>query len=180
MIFFRLRHLRPRAGQGGPIERTLRTVLLVGVFGLVAWGFWANMERRMDSLGVRGQIQDAGNLLETAERKELEAIVKRVKKRFDMSLEVRILTGPFRPESWNGKSLLLAVGPASRQVVFTAPPLVRRAMGEEFMAELADSFAPFFDDSPPAGEGRSGEKTWKDGLFSALGLLERKLAELTR
>jgi hypothetical protein len=174
MIFFRFRHLSPRPGQGSPAERTLRMVLLAAVFLLVAWGFWANMERRMEGLGARGQVQDAADALAPGERKELEAIVKRFQKRFDLVLEVRVLAAPFRPESWPGKSVLLAVNPASQQVVFTAPPLVRRAMGDAFMAELADSFAPCF--AAP----ENTQTAWKAGLFSALAQIERKLAELTR
>lgn len=172
MLFPRFRHLLPNAEEGTSGERAFRLVLLVCVFALAGWGFWTNMERRMERLGAAGNIRAEDGTFSQAERKDLEERVKRFEKRFDLTLEIRAITGPFRPESWNGKSVLLAVGPQTRQVVFTAPPLVRRALGEEFMAELVDSFAPAFTQGDAA--------PWKDALFGALNTLERKLAELTR
>ena len=171
MIFPRLRHLNPYSGQDSSGGRAFRLVLLTVVLILVAWGFWTNMERRMERLGITGQILDTGHALSSEEKKNLEVYIKRFRNRFDLLLEIRVLAEPFRPDSWQGKSVLLAVVPQNRQVVFTAPPLVRRALGEEFMADLVDAFAPAFTDVEP--------KNWKEPLFQGLNTLERKLAELT-
>jgi hypothetical protein len=181
---FRLRWLTPKVGYNSPLERIVRMVALAAVFVLVAWGFSANMERRMDSIGVRGQIQDNAELLSIAERKNLEAIAERFQKRFELRLEIRILTAPFHPDSWDEKSILLVLNPEAAQVIFTAPPLIRRAMGEAFLAEVGDTFAPAFipanqDYSGEPGSNDSTELSWQEALFKALSLVERKLIELT-
>ncbi len=169
MVFPRFRHLRPQVDQGTPGQRFFRIVSLTLVLLAVIWGFWTNTSRRMERIGVSGSLDDAAGSLTAEEKERLETIAARFRSAYDLRLTVRILPDMRGADIWDGRSLLIVLVPKEAKLLITAPPLARRALGEEFLAELADSFNGAFPDGP-----------WIRDLFAALAALEKKLIEINQ
>lgn len=160
------------SGRGRPETRkgrVFRPFFLVVILAVVCWGFWTNNQRRMEAIAVRGIFADETGSLSKEHKNEVVALVKSFKKDFGVPLEVHILKRPPALNAHDASRIYLDVVPAQSRAYLFLPPLVRRAVGDDFIHGMEMSFQQDF---------ASGD--WRPGLVSAILALRAKLAEVTR
>ncbi len=145
-----------RAKTGG--EFLLRTVGLLGVFGLVCWLFWMNSERNMQKILAQSSIYDETQTLSQKQKRALADFAGLFRDEFGLQLRVQIFTGKVEPPVTDSKTLFVGVSPSEEQAAFVFPPLYARALGAAYVEKLmAKYFAVGF-----------GRGDWPRGLASAL------------
>ena len=163
MIHHRNRNPGPRKG------RVFRPILLALIIAAVCWGFWNNNQRRLDHLAVQGLLYDEVKALSTEQRARILEVIKSFKQDFGVPLEVNILKRPPALKSNDISKIYLDIVPDHGRAYLHMPPLVRNAVGPEFVRDMETAFRQDF-----AG----GD--WRANLFSAILALREKLAEVTR
>lgn len=149
--------------------RGIRPFFLVIIVALACWAFWSNNQRRMEAIAMQGLFSDETNSLSGAGKAEVLRYLKAFKKDFGIPLEVHILQRPPSISANDASRIYLDLVPAQGRAYLHLPPLVRRAVGEEFVRDFEMSFSRDF-----AG----GD--WRPGLVSAILALRAKLADVTR
>lgn len=149
--------------------RGLRPIFLAIVLAAVCWGFWTNSQRRMETIAMQGLFSDEADALTGEHRAVVLQHLLSFKKDFGIPLEVHIRKRPPALADHNPSRMYLDVVPEVGRAYLFLPPLVRHAVGEEFVRDLEVSFRQDF---------ASGD--WRPGLISAILALRAKLAEVTR
>ena len=153
----------------GPMEALLRTAGFMLVVGLTVLAFWKNSERNMERLNARFGLSDETKSLSPDQRDHVQAFITAMRKNYGIEARVLITRqSPALPEP-DGKTLYVGLCPEERLAVVRLPPLVARAIGEDFARTLVAEYFPFH-----FAPGRS----WQKGLLLALDLLESRLAAL--
>lgn len=167
MIFF------PRSGRrGGSRARTgrvARPVLLALILAAVCWGFWSNQQRRFTALVEQGLFTDQVSAFSAEQKQAVLAHLTSFKKDFGIPLEVNILRQPPSINQHNASRIYLDIVPAQGRAFIHLPPLVRRAVGDDFVRDLETAFAQDF---------ASGD--WRPGVVSTILALRTKMTEVTR
>lgn len=149
--------------------RTFRPVLLAVVVMAVCWAFWGNNQRRVDLLVGQSLFSDATQTVSATQREELLELLRTFKKDFGIPLEVHVRKTPPDLNAGDASRMYIDIVPPQRRVFLSLPPLVRHAVGPEFIQNMERSFAQDF----AAGD-------WRVSLIPAVLALRNKLAEVTR
>ena len=156
----------PRRGGGSgpwlrgktPGEQFLRFILLICVFGLVIWLFWQQSEKTMKQLAARGAIWDQTEQLTKGEKDALREFASMFKDDFGLELRLNVVTTDVVLPDLDSKTIFIGLNPETRQVLVEFPPLVRRALGTDFLYSLQNEhFTPYFE-----------EGKWPEGLFQGV------------
>lgn len=150
-------------------RRVFRPFFLVIIVTAVCWGFWNNTERRMDLLAGRSLFSDETESVSAAQRDELIELLKTFKKDFGVSLEVHVRKKPPELNAGDSSKMYFDIVPSQNRAYMHLPPLVRHAVGPDFIRDMEISFAQDF----AAGD-------WRISLVPAVLALRNKLAEVTR
>ncbi len=164
MIFHIFRH-RPRwVASKSRGEHFARVLILVAVLAATGWGFWANSQRTMETFKTAGLLRDATNTLSRSQVESLREYLAVLEVRFNIKISVEIQKDCAPPRLDPGR-VELFLCPADRTVAFSVPPLLRPALGGDFIRYInIEHFPPYF-----------AQNRWPDGLGAALDLLGRKL-----
>lgn len=154
------------APRGG---RVFRPVFLVLVIAAVCWGFWGNNERRVDALVGQKLFTDETRTVPAEQKDELLLHLKAFKKDFGIPLEVHVRNTPPALNANDASRMFIDIVPSQGRTYLYLPPLVRRAVGQEFIQDMERSFAQDF----AAGD-------WRISLVPSVLALRNKLAEVTR
>ncbi|MDL2210682.1 hypothetical protein LJC26_07765 [Desulfovibrio sp. OttesenSCG-928-O18] len=154
-----------RRRRGGGI----RPFFLVVIVALACWAFWNNNQRRLETIAMQGLFVDETQSLSETHKAEVLRYLKSFKKDFGIPLEVHILRRPPAISANDVSRIYLDLVPARGRAYLHLPPLVRRAVGEEFIRDFEMSFSRDF----AAGD-------WRPGLVSAILALRAKLVDVTR
>lgn len=144
---------RARGALRGPLvtgsstkEKLLRALLLLGVFALAGWGFWLNSQNAMQMLQTRGAVWDEAGVLHEDESDGLRAMAARFDNEYGIKVRILIVKGEVTLPQVDSRTLYIIISPSNRQALLEFPPLVRRALGDEFMYSMQSShFAPYFE-----------------------------------
>lgn len=158
----------PKRAKAGA-RRPFRPFFLVIIVLVACWGFWNNAERRMDLIVGQSLFSDETQTVSAEQRDELVALLKAFKKDFGVSLEVHIRKKPPALNAGDTATMYFDIVPSQGRAYMTLPPLVRHAVGPEFIRDMELSFAQDF----AAGD-------WRISLIPAVLALRNKLAEVTR
>ena len=143
-------------------------MLLIAVFALAAWLFWLHSARTIERLNRQSAIYDETNALSREDKTALAQFEGMFKDEFGMRIKIRITKEPVVLPGLDSKTIFLGICPSRRQVLIELPPLVRRALGDQFLYALqGEHFKPYFD---------SGE--WTKGLLEAIAKLWRELSRM--
>ena len=157
------------ARQGLRRGKVFRPFFLAIIFAAVCWGFWTNNQRRMESIAMQGLFRDEVKAFSAEQKSELIQYLKTFKKDFGIPLEVNILSRPPAVSGNDATRIYLDVVPSQGRVYLHLPPLVRSAVGKDFIRDMETSFTQDF----AAGD-------WRVNLVSAILALRMKLAEVAR
>ena len=144
MFFYRRNRRQPWIRGGTPAEQLLRFFGLIAIFAGAAWLFWVNSENNLEKIQAMGAVDDKGHVLSKDQRKALIDISRIYKEDFGLVLKVRI--GPVDDLSVDNttKTLLFVLDPVNKEADFVLPPLVRRALGPEFVETLRTRYFPAY------------------------------------
>ena len=153
----------------GPWDHMLRLMALALVVCLVGLAFWKNSERNMERINAQASFSDATGTLSDAERDHVRAFISTLRKTYGLEARVQVSADKLTPPPPDGKTLYVGLAPGARTAVVLLPPLVTRALGQDFARTLETEHFPFYFEP-----GRS----WPQGLILALDLIESRLASL--
>ena len=149
--------------------RIYRPVFLMLILAAVCWGFWSNGQKRLDALVVQSLFSDETRSVSDETKAQLTDLLKTFKKDFGIPLEVHIRKTPPPLSDQDLSRIYIDVVPSQRRTYLHLPPLVRHAVGPDFIRDMERSFAQDF----AAGD-------WRVSLVPAVLALRLKLAEVTR
>lgn len=149
--------------------RIFRPMFLALTIAAVCWGFWGNNERRVDALVGQKLFTDETRTVPAEQKDELVLYLKAFKKDFGIPLEVHIRSNPPALNAHDASRMFIDIVPSQGRAYLYLPPLVRRAVGQEFIQDMERSFAQDF----AAGD-------WRVSLVPAVLALRNKLVEVTR
>lgn len=156
----------------GPLEALLRLLGLMLVIGLAVWGFWLNGKRNVERLNARGAFFDETGELSAGQKERVQAFMASLRADWGLEARVRVTKEPEpagQTDAPDAKTLVIALCPARATARIALPPLLERALGPGFAADLEREHFPFH-----FAPGRD----WRKGLMSALDLVEERLAGL--
>ncbi|MDR2160836.1 MAG: TPM domain-containing protein [Desulfovibrio sp.] len=146
-------------------RRFLRLALACCLLACAVWGMGLNGERQGRFRGEGGSVDDAG-FLSPEQEESVREYCARFFKAYGVALRIQIRNGP--PDDSRaraGGQVFLGLNLKDSRVLLYAPPLVRVALGEEFILSLSrDHFPPYF-----------ARGDWAEGLAGALSLLAVRL-----
>lgn len=146
-----------RANSSG--EFFLRAMLLIAVFVIVATAFWYQTEYSYKEIRSRGTVYDQTETLTADQKSALRDYASAMRETHGLKLRVQVLNTPVvLPAKLDTKTVYIGINPYSRQVLVEFPPLLRKALGQNYMYKLQNEyFTPYFE-----------KNQWQLGLASAL------------
>lgn len=141
----------PRVHGETPREKAVRSIALVLVFAAVIWAFMKNNERVVERLNKEAAIYDETHRLDSDQKKFIVSFTRSLKKEFGLDSQIQIFGGDFVVPELDNKTLYIGLAPAINEVEIRFPPMMRQALGTEFIDRLeTEHFLPSFkfDDWP--------------------------------
>jgi len=146
-------------------EKVIRSLLLVVIFAAVIWAFSKNNERVVDMLTRESAVYDETGRLDKAQRKSIVSFTRSLKAEFGLSSRIKIFGGDFVVPELDNKTMYIGLAPSINAVELRFPPLMRKALGDEFIEQLATQLpAPVLQGGRlahghPGGSGGNPQKT---------------------
>lgn len=166
LFFFRRRSGGPFLRGDSSGEQFLRLILLIAIFAVCAYAFWVNTGRSLDAIEARSTVYDPAKLTEKSIKRDWQKFASMFRDEFGLRLRIHIRNTPVELPELDSKTIFLGINPETRQVLVDLPPLVRRALGDEYMYALQNNhFSPYF-----AGG------NWEQGVDAALERLWRDMS----
>ncbi|MGE4297083.1 MAG: TPM domain-containing protein [Desulfovibrionaceae bacterium] len=157
-MFFSRRMRTPIIRGESTGEQIMRGLLLLGVLALVIWGFWANSERTMTRIAARGTVFDQGKFLTKEQKQSLGELAAMFKQEFGLSVKIHLRADTVELPDLDAKTIFIGLNPNTKQVMVELPPLLKKALGDDYQYTLQNEhFPPYL---------ASGE--WRQGLILAL------------
>ena len=150
-------------------SRAFRPILLALIITVVCWSFWNNSQRRLNDVLLQGLVNDEVKALTSEERNEILHYIKPFRQDFGVPIEVNILKRPPDIKNNDISRIYIDISPEHRRAYLHFPPLVRNAVGQEFIREMEHTFQQGF-----------AEGDWRPPLVSVILALGAKLREVTR
>lgn len=157
----------PLVNADTPGQLFLRTMLLIAVFALTAWAFWANTERRLADVRAASAVWDEADLLADAQEKALRELVDAFREVHGVKLLIHIRRDTPELPRLDAQTLFVGLCPAKGQVIVELPPLLRKAYGDTLAQTLENDWL-----RPAMASGQ-----WAEGLVRALKHLWDRLGE---
>lgn len=134
-----------RANSSG--EFFLRAMLLVAVFVVVAAAFWFQTEYSFKEIRSRGTVYDQTETLTAAQKTALREFASALRETHGLKLRVQVRNTPVvLPAKLDTKTVFIGINPYTRQVLVEFPPLLRKALGADYMYHLQNEyFIPYFE-----------------------------------
>ncbi|WP_035068289.1 TPM domain-containing protein [Nitratidesulfovibrio termitidis] len=158
----------PLVNADTPGQFFLRTMLLIAVFAVTAWAFWANNERRFAEVRASSAVWDEADLLTDGQETALRELVDAFREVHGVKLLIHIRRDtPVLPARLDAQTLFVGLCPAKGQVIVELPPLLRKAYGDALAQTLENDWL-----RPAMASGQ-----WAEGLVRALKHLWDRLGE---
>lgn len=135
----------PRVQGESPREKLIRIILLIAVFAAVGWAFSKNNEQVLKRIQERNAVFDQTATLSESDEEFIRGFVDSMKKRFGITVNIKIYKGAPKELLLDNQTLYLGLSPETGEVILKVPPLMRPALGTEFIDDLVDKhFAEAF------------------------------------
>lgn len=136
----------PRVHGETPREKLFRTLLLLLVFAAVIWAFAMNNERIIDRLNMEGAVYDETGVLDKDQKKYIVSFTHTLRDEYGLDAKIQVFGGDFTVPELDTKTLYIGLAPAIRIVEMRFPPMMHKALGQEFIDSLETTFIlPSFD-----------------------------------
>lgn len=119
-------------------EQLARTLLLLVIFGLTVGAFWFNYEHRLKELQASSSVRDPAGMLTADDRATLLRLVDKYDTNYGVRLVVLVSPDGITLPSLDGKTLFVGVAPAKGTATVVFPPLLRKALGEQYRIILEE------------------------------------------
>ncbi len=154
----------------GRRNATLRMLMLIILFVGVGYLFWKNYERSMDTIQTRHLVQDETQSLDKETVQEIVAFSSSLQQRFGMSLQVKIFEGFVITPREDSKIIFIGLSPRYKESSIKFPPLMRRALPEEFLTHITqEHFDEFWENG-----------NWQQGIVQALNKIGEELIKIEK
>jgi hypothetical protein len=160
--------LLPSGREFSPLERLVRTLALFGVFALVIWAFWKNTDRTITRLEQEQTVYDPADTLSSETRDYVAGFSSSLKDRYGMEFRLQVVLQDLGEPEPDAKTLFLGLALEKETARFRFPPMMARALGEDFTSHLANEH---FDQYWANGN-------WEGGLAVALAKIWDRLDRL--
>ncbi len=123
----------------------------------------------MKQLAARGTVWDQTSELSKSQKDALREFASMFKDEFGLELKLNVVHTDVVLPDLDSKTIFIGINPETRQVLVEFPPLVRRALGDEFLYSLQNEhFTPYFE------KGR-----WPEGLFQGVNRIWEAMMGIT-
>ncbi|MFP4168696.1 MAG: hypothetical protein ACLFSY_07620 [Desulfonatronovibrionaceae bacterium] len=147
-----------------PARQLLRVLALVGVFIAAGVLFWKHYENSLNSIQSRQNMWDETETLNKSEKQAVYDFAGRIRKDFGLELNIRITRKEISVPRLDKKTIFIGLCPPRQEAVIVFPPLVRQAVGKEFIEHLENEhFRSYWPNR------------WPQGLKEALVLMAERL-----
>ncbi|EPR43881.1 hypothetical protein dsx2_2055 [Desulfovibrio sp. X2] len=165
---FRFR-LLPETDKYTPVERLLRLLALMLVFGVVVWAFWKQNEKIIARLENRQTVSDTAGYLNERQRSFIKGFRDGLKERYGLDFKLKIVKGELRePPQTDSKTFFLLLAPESHRLLMRMPPILSSALGKKFLDELQQNHLETFWQ----------QDDWQDELIIVLASVWERLDSL--
>jgi len=130
----------PRVHGETPTEKAVRTFLLVLVFAAVIWAFMKNNERVIETLNQDGAVYDETGTLDKEQKKFIVSFTRSLQKEYGLDCKIQVYGGDFVVPELDSKTMYMGLAPAIGMVELRFPPMMRQALGPEFIDSLKTTF----------------------------------------
>jgi hypothetical protein len=137
----------PRVHGSTPREKVIRSLALLLVFAAVIWAFMKNNERVVDVLNQQSAVYDETGVLDRDQKKMIVSFTQTLRAKWGLNCKIQVYGGDFVVPALDDKTLYIGLAPAIDQAELRFPPLMRSALGPEFIDSLKTTFLlPSFQD----------------------------------
>ncbi len=135
----------PKVHGETPREKVLRSIALLLIFGAVIWAFIKNNERVVEQLNQASAVYDETKSLDKEQKKFILSFTHSLRDEFGMECKIQIYGGDFVVPELDSKTMYIGLAPAINDVQLRFPPIMRTALGDEFIESLkTENFLPSF------------------------------------
>ncbi|EGB14991.1 hypothetical protein DND132_1785 [Pseudodesulfovibrio mercurii] len=137
----------PRVHGSTHREKLIRSLALILVFAAVIWAFMKNNEHVVEVLNQQSAVYDETKTLTRDQKKMIVSFTQTLREKWGMDCKIQIYGGDFVVPELNDKTMYMGLAPAINAAELRFPPLMRTALGPEFIDSLKTTFLlPSFDD----------------------------------
>jgi hypothetical protein len=130
----------PRVHGETPKEKVIRSILLILVFAAVIWAFTENNQRVIERLNLDGAVYDETKTLDKEQQKFIVSFTRSLRDDYGLDCKIQIYGGDFVVPGLDAKTLYIGLAPSIDVVEMRFPPMMRQALGPEFIESLKDTF----------------------------------------
>ena len=130
----------PRVHGETPKEKVIRTLLLILVFAAVIWAFTENNQRVIERLNLDGAVYDETGTLDKDQKKFIVSFTHSLRDEYGLDCRIQIYGGDFVVPELDAKTMYIGLAPSIGAVEMRFPPMMRQALGPEFIESLKDTF----------------------------------------
>lgn len=130
----------PRVHGETPREKVIRTILLILVFAAVIWAFTENNRRVIERLNLDGAVYDETGTLDRDQKKFIVSFTRSLRDEYGLDSRIQIYGGDFVVPELDAKTVYIGLAPSINAVEMRFPPMMRQALGPEFIASLKETF----------------------------------------
>ncbi|MFW5735359.1 MAG: TPM domain-containing protein [Oceanidesulfovibrio sp.] len=156
-LFFR-RNRTPLVRGSSFGEQFLRFMLLIAVFAVCGWLFWLNSQQTVEKLKARSDVWDRTDTLNPGQTKALSRFGSMFEDELGLTVKMQIANEELEMPELDTKTLFIGLDLAEDNAVIVFPPLVEKALGEDFRRRLENEHFPSYFES--------GD--WPQGLVLAM------------
>ena len=137
----------PRVHGSTPREKLIRSLALVLVFAAVIWAFMKNNQHVVEVLNRQSAVYDETGRLTDDDKKMIVSFTRALRDKWGMNCKIQVFGGDFVVPDLDDKTLYMGLSPAIGEVELRFPPLMRSAVGPEFIQSLKTTFLlPAFEE----------------------------------
>ena len=122
-------------------EQVIRGLAMLLVFGAVIWAFWAYNQRVIERLNADAAVQDETGTLTERDEIFIREFLSGLRNEYALNGRIRVTKGPVETPESDNDTLAIAISPPNGQAEVAFPALMRRALGADFEAAVAQRLA---------------------------------------
>jgi uncharacterized membrane protein YgcG len=153
----------PKGRSGG--ETFLRFMLLIVVFVAAGWLYTKHFDRTIETIQQRASVFDETGRLSDEQKVVFREFGRMMRDEFGVEVRIHAVDGAVPPPETDNKTLFFGVNTKEDKVVIDFPPLVAKALENDFIAYLRNEhFGSYFE-----------QGNWPKGLAEAMKLIWERL-----
>ncbi|WP_272701007.1 hypothetical protein [Desulfovibrio sp. Fe33] len=130
----------PRVHGSTPKEKLVRTLALILVFAAVIWAFMKNNEHVVEVLNQASAVYDETGVLTKDQKKMIVSFTGALRDKWGMECRIQVYGGDFVVPDLDDKTMYMGLAPAIGVAELRFPPLMRKALGPQFIESLKTTF----------------------------------------